>query len=404
MRTKIYQATVRGEPKHVLSSWIGATRRRFFFDTKTEAEEKLCAMEKEFYKTGDKFLWLDAAVKEELVVAQELACKAGVSVLAAVRKAISKKNLAEAKPYSATDPATGTSIHSAIYQFLEEKKQKGCRPNTLRTLVSKLTLFASDGRGKAPITSLDRPMIVQWINSNKWGTTSKNNARDGIVTFLNWCVTLKIIPENPAATIEKYVPTEEEEKREMLSAPKIIMPDKVGELFRAAAAQDAALLPYVALVFFAGLRPEREAAGIVWEKIHFKGETNSHGVVNESDYIEVGNWLAKDRQAREVPMQPALRDWLLHCRAAGHALPVHNPTVRWAKVRKSLKLTGQHWPLDAARHTYASMHLMAFQNADTTRHSMGHGNFEMLFKHYRRVLPQSTALKFWELTPGNVLG
>jgi integrase len=71
------------------------------------------------------------------------------------------------------------------------------------------------------------------------------------------------------------------------------------------------------------------------------------------------------------------------------------------KERKLVISTG--WAQDCLRHTFASNYLQIY-GADKTIKQMGHGDYQMLFGHYRALLTQAQAEAFWQLTPAHIIG
>jgi len=71
------------------------------------------------------------------------------------------------------------------------------------------------------------------------------------------------------------------------------------------------------------------------------------------------------------------------------------------KERKQIELTG--WEQDCLRHTFAS-HYLPIYGADKTIEQLGHGDYAMLFTHYRKLISKDDAEKFWkELTPEKIV-
>lgn len=401
MRTTIGKAVVRGVERVVVIERIGISRKRSFYNTLEEAEARVKDLKENCGSPLMDYLNLTPNQKDELAAAHFLSTESGISLITAMREAIKRKS---AKPPVVRPPKTKElTLIAALSLYIDEKRQQGLRKHTIKTMENLRLAHTNGGLGLSLLKNIDRSMIRGWIESKTWSLRTRNNARSGLCCFYNWAVNAGITNYNPLETFPPYKPTSEDERRAYLAAPKILLADKLATLLRRVMDEDKTLIAYVALCFFAGLRPCREAALLSWDDIYFKGETNKYGVVNDSDYIMVGGWTTKNRQSREVPMPPVLREWLRLCRNYGMPLNPHNPDRRWQELRCRLGLTGENWQQDVARHTYASMHLMGFQNINATVASMGHGNYEMLFKHYRRVLPKSEALKFWELTPENVL-
>ena len=71
---------------------------------------------------------------------------------------------------------------------------------------------------------------------------------------------------------------------------------------------------------------------------------------------------------------------------------------RWRGERRSLNLIGDSWPHDALRHGFAS-YFMAIEGEDATREILGHGSFDMLFKHYRSAVRRSEGDAYFSILP-----
>jgi hypothetical protein len=59
------------------------------------------------------------------------------------------------------------------------------------------------------------------------------------------------------------------------------------------------------------------------------------------------------------------------------------------------------WPVDVARHTFATMHYNAHQNAASTMAQLGHfGNPQTFVTHYKGVPVSAADVKaFWSIRP-----
>ena len=69
------------------------------------------------------------------------------------------------------------------------------------------------------------------------------------------------------------------------------------------------------------------------------------------------------------------------------------------KISKRIIETG--WRQDCLRHTFASHFLPVF-GAERTLEELGHGNYEMLLGHYRKLVTKPESDAFWSLTPEEV--
>ena len=57
------------------------------------------------------------------------------------------------------------------------------------------------------------------------------------------------------------------------------------------------------------------------------------------------------------------------------------------------------WPHDALRHSFASYHLARWNDAAALALQMGHTTTAMIFSHYRRVVKESDAARYWNMFP-----
>jgi integrase len=114
---------------------------------------------------------------------------------------------------------------------------------------------------------------------------------------------------------------------------------------------------YLALCFFAGLRPTNDAGQVTWGTIDLNAER-----------ITVSADISKAHSERFVKIRPNLKTWLLRYRLANkgpQVAPPHGTLVKQLRaVKKEAKVTT--WPKDVARHTYASAFLELSQSIEET--------------------------------------
>ena len=60
-------------------------------------------------------------------------------------------------------------------------------------------------------------------------------------------------------------------------------------------------------------------------------------------------------------------------------------------------------PANAARHSFATFHLLAFRHAGETALQLGHGQSpEMLHRHYKGIASEAEAKTFWAIRPAAI--
>ncbi len=145
-------------------------------------------------------------------------------------------------------------------------------------------------------------------------------------------------------------------------------------------------LPAIALMTFAGIRPE-EITRLTWEDILWE-----HGL------IRISGEKTKTGSLRNVEINPTLNAWLQLTPASLRQGPVvsANWKRKWRLIRKAANISDRD---DVCRHSYASYTLATNPDIARLMSNMGHSTRDMLLKHYRaRVLP-SEAEKFWTILP-----
>ena len=155
------------------------------------------------------------------------------------------------------------------------------------------------------------------------------------------------------------------------------------------------------LGFFAGIR-SAEIARARWEDLDL--EAHVFRVSRPKGYQQ-------GTRPRLVELEPNACAWLSKWKrlyaAAGHACRGRILAHPWhftAWKRTYLQPAGLSWGRDvhhnAMRHTYATMHVGAFRNAPATALNHGHSRgTDMLERHYRWLVSQAEARRYWELYP-----
>lgn len=365
MKVKVSRCLNNGEPRFKVS-WTppGGKRRRQFYRTRPEAEAERDEIIRQHRTAGEVWLTLAPSDRAALAGLISRAINGGYTLTEAVE--FYEKN------HSSLVSAT---LGEAYAAYLTEKVAMRLSRKTLNNTRTTLGRFIS-GQESAPVGMVTRDAILAWLSPFKAPRTW-NSFLTILKTFFKWCVRTEKIAKSPAASIALISPRRMPDIDE---PPAILTVPQCRALLTATLRSDKRLVPYVALCLFAGLRPLREAAEIKWQDI---GE----------DELTVRGLTAKDRQARHIPIHPTLRAWL----DLGGDLPVKNLRRRFELARKKARLFDS-WVQDVMRHTFASHYLPVF-GGEATIAAMGHGDFQMLFRHYRALITKAQADEFWKLTP-----
>ena len=200
-----------------------------------------------------------------------------------------------------------------------------------------------------------------------------------------WC------KENPCAKIEKRDTGRHEisfltvnQSRAVLAACKDWSKEKKLPEWLKRDATEAR--PAVALMLFAGIRPG-EVSRLDWSDIDMDAKT-----------VFVGNRKAKTDRSRYIEMPETLHEWLATVKKrdrTGKVVPIGWGKI-WQLVRRQSGIADLR---DVLRHTFATYHLSAYGDVNSTRSIMGHEAGDILFQHYRGAVRKKDAIAFWSITP-----
>jgi integrase len=278
---------------------------------------------------------------------------------------------------------------SLVDQYLAEQKArvgKGTlRPATLEDAKKRLGRFSAEWERLA-ITTIEAKDIDALLDSKGYHGTNRQNYKRYLSGFFNWAIKQEKTKGNPVQLTETVRISKE--------TPEIYIPRQVKEILRAAEKGKGEkdprpeLVPYLAIAFFAGVRPE-EISRLCWEDIDLNlGE------------IHIRSAQSKTHSARLVHVSDNLKAWLLKYRQESGRIFSYSETSlkRWrAQV---MKTAGVRSIQDGARHTFATFHL-ALHGIDDTLQELGHTDPKMLFRHYRGLAKnrKAQAIKYFQIEP-----
>ena len=347
--------------KFVVTYRQGGKRQvRYFKDERTA---KLFAQEKttELRNVGRQHGELTYEERQAVLVARQL----GVDLRAAVEHYNAHVQVLN---HSAT-------CEAAAAEFLAIRAAEGKAKATMADFRQRLArfVFQNGNRLAASITTKE---VDQWLHGLACGPQTRLNFRRIVHNFFAFCAARGYCQANPVAKA---------------SRPKV-PPGTIGIL---TPAQAQALLSYcsaeiraaVAIGMFGGLRTS-EIMRLDWAAVDL-GRC----------FIEVAARKTKTAQRRLVAVTPNLHAWLApFAHASGPVAPLVG-TYQW-HFRKAACAAGiTPWPSNALRHSFASYHLAAHQNAHATALQLGHSNSALLFRHYRELVRPEAAEAFWHLFP-----
>jgi hypothetical protein len=378
---KIHEEKRLGKVRFVLDVKMAGRRRRTYHTTRRKAEAALAELKRTQRAHGDMFARYPEGVRIEWMMAHELAKEGGFTIINAVRYY---------KEHTEIREEHRVTVGTAIRAFLREKKLL-IKERSHTALSSTLERFGEE-RWNGSLTDECRSGVLDWLNAGltrqktPWNSRTKNGYLTDLKNFFNWTVAEGHLESSPAQHVRRFRATDAELAKDEEST-KILTPKEVAAVMKYLVKHEPDMVCRAALLFFAGLRPEREAATITYDE-----------VMLDDQLVHVRASRAKDRQNRYIAMPPNLVAWVRWGLNHGATLPVVNWDKRWNEARSKLKLTGEAWPHDASRHSFAS-YCLAVQGEEDTRMALGHGNYEMLFRNYRTLVRLSDAERYFNICP-----
>lgn len=217
------------------------------------------------------------------------------------------------------------------------------------------------------------------------------------------------IDRNPVATVERVEPAPRDEVCILTAAD-------AAELMSRAEKNAPALVPYLAIGLFAGLRPMNELRGVVWERdIDLAGGN-----------ITVRRASSKTNRARLVPISPNLRAWLetvppsrrtgsiyysrrlldwiagkepRQDRRIKEPGKISRKAVKDGKRKPRMEFEPIPWGQDILRHTRTSYRLAETKNAPLVAEEGGH-TLAIMRQHYaNRTIRAAEVEAFWNIMP-----
>lgn len=244
---------------------------------------------------------LDEKARADAIRALELLKPHGITLLDAARAAAAA---AEARK-------GGRPLKDALTAFLAEKAGVGLSDQYQNDLRLRLTRFVN-AHPKATTASISTAQITDFLRGLGLHAGTANTFRRDIATFFQWATDASLCRSNPAIKAIRFK-----------AAPATPATITARELARMLESADEAIVPYLVLAAFCGLR-KAEIARIDWRDINL-----SEGVVN------VDATAAKTNARRAVTMPAAAVQWLMPlAKKAGPVYAVgHATRAAWCLAR-----------------------------------------------------------------------
>ncbi len=211
---------------------------------------------------------------------------------------------------------------------------------------------------------------------------SRNLKIRHLKAVINYCIKQDWLSSTPLKRVE-LAPIKPKEI-ETYSA------EQVRAIMSAVATNHLEAVPFFAISFFAGTRPE-EIMKLEWSAFTDDGQLCITAAVN------------KTRTKRFTTVTPTLQAWLDWYEAQGGVkkgciFPKSQMTL--IRIRRRMaEMAGVEWIQDGARKTFASAHYKIHQDALKTAYELGHRGTTMLHTHYNQNMRKEEAVRFWDILP-----
>ncbi|MEI6150800.1 MAG: tyrosine-type recombinase/integrase, partial [bacterium] len=276
-------------------------------------------------------------------------------------------------------------------EYIAAKKASGKRPRTIADAEFKLKPFRAKF-GDTSISEVSRADVKEWLDATGHTPSTRDAYRVAISGLFTYAVEEGYTERNPASAKKRFTKDEAlaeihtpAQVKAMLTAANNYVPTeyvvesrlanrKVKASIKRPTANQvkifaarSKIVPYLAIGYFAGLRPENELVNLDWKDIDFEART-----------IRVTPATAKKRRQRYVDLSGNLIKWLApYIRSSGK---IGYSRHLLKNVRKTADVK---WSKDVMRHSFGSYLLAQNEDAPKTALQMGHTAVDVLFNHYR---------------------
>ena len=270
------------------------------------------------------------------------------------------------------------TVSALVEQYIQSMIAEKAREHSVKGFAWRARAFCR-AHGQDSIHRISRADIVTWLNNNGWQGLNRRHYIATVHALFNFAIGQDILDANPADKIE--LPTVESKEPVILSAADI------RTLLHKAAETEPAIVPALAVSFFAGVRPV-ELSHLNWSAVHLDGA---------EPVIHIGADVAKKRHRRNVDISSNLTVWLTAYRKPEGNVML-TPSNHRRHLARLIKATGIKMPYNAGRHAFSS-YAYVKHGAEKTARWLGHADGELLLTTYKGLVSQSDADIFWSIKP-----
>jgi len=279
------------------------------------------------------------------------------------------------------------TVPEVITEYLQEARDCNLRPRSIEDIRNRLTRFQSTF-GKVGIHEVTASAVNSWLDGLGLSAVSIKHYRFVAHGLFGYAVERGYVSANPLTSARRGRKRSGRIEDERL--PEALAVDDVERLLRAAEKSYPRMVPALAIGFFAGLRTS-ELRQLDWSAIDLGKR-----------HITVRPEVAKRRRQRLVDISSNLVKWLRSCSQKSGPVAPAGAAYRYQFDRVRTKASIKRWPVNAMRHTFASCHVVHWENEAKTAFQLGHHRgVDVLVAHYRALVDREDAARFWRILPSS---
>ena len=348
------------------------TRKRKFFKTKSEAQQKLIELQNEQERFGLNSLVFDPRERADYIECKRILAKIGFVGL--VSSFVSR---AAQKP---ENRVVKQDFLLAFDEYYKSKEKLKRRPTTLETLLRYARPFCEHFARRKTIDELTKSDVEQYTVRPKWSPRTCRNVFTNILSFLNFCHTRDWLSFAPVFNKKSILPKEPKKPVETFSVSEL---ESFFRTLENSRYKD--LCGFYAIQAFCGLR-HAEADKISIDDVDFENRTVklSHDITKTGD-----TWTLRD-------LPDNLWVWL-------EKYPrIISPTE--CRTNNLKRLWGGKWKHNGLRHTFATMHVSLHQNPARTSLILRHRNQQRLWQNYlANPVAKEEAERYFAIVPAGTV-
>jgi site-specific recombinase XerD len=352
---------------------------KHWFSTEAEAKAAIKAFKTQQKKVGELAGKVTPQQVARLIEAESLLEGSGIDVVDAAKLA-----LAELAKHQ-TSETLGRALDEYYDHCQREHKKKA--KDSPRKEPKHLWAFGQTRNLFQPLknkllSEITSDEIERTLDRKKPSQFNKHLAH--LKSTFNYAKQKKWISENPISEIKK--------ESILAREGRAYRPDEVKKFMQTLVAHDRDSIPYYALIFFAGIRPDT-AFKLDWS------------AMNNGEQIQIKRTVSKTTKAFPVTITSTLQAWIDWWVAQGGTRtgPVHpkSAKTRTRNRARLCRLSKIEWIQDAPRRTFGTAHFLTHKSAAHAAGELGHmGGAEVFYSHYYDgTLSEKQAKEFWKILP-----